>query len=223
MCTSYHMAFTEQLVAEYWKDVSRLPMTARFAEQGTPVRFSGDVFPKSVVPALCMNRKGEQTAFPMRWGFQIPGMSLVVNARTETAAEKPLFRESWRFHRCVLPASWYYEWEHYLGENGKMKTGQKYFIRPEKDAALYLCGLYRMEENLPVFTVLTREPTPELEAIHDRMPLMLPGGLVKDWISPDSDPRDLVERAVTDVIAEPWEGGRGLTGDGRTDLEGGAL
>ena len=122
MCTSYHMAFPEQLIARLQEDLSRLPVTARFAEQGTPVRLSGDVFPKSVVPALCVNRRGVQMSFPMRWGFQIPGMSLVVNARSETAAQKPLFRESWRFHRCALPASWYYDWEHFRTENGKTKT-----------------------------------------------------------------------------------------------------
>ena len=223
MCTSYHMAFPEQLIAEYWENVSRLPMTERFAERGTPVRFSGDIFPKAVVPAICANRRGERTAFPMRWGFQIPGMSLVVNARTETAAEKPLFRESWRFHRCVLPASWYYEWEHYPDRNGKRKTGQKYYIRSGQEPVLYLCGLYRMEENLPVFAVLTREPTAELEAIHDRMPLILPPGLIGDWISPDSDPRDLVDRAMTDLTAEPWEDRQSMPGEDLAPDEGGAL
>ncbi|MFR7618630.1 MAG: SOS response-associated peptidase family protein [Subdoligranulum sp.] len=46
----------------------------------------------------------------MKWGFQIRGRSLIVNARTETAAEKPTFREAWEKRRCIIPASWYFEW-----------------------------------------------------------------------------------------------------------------
>ena len=59
-----------------------------------------------------------------------------------------------------------------------------------------------MEEGLPVFTVLTREPTEELRKIHDRMPVMLPREAVPDWIRPDADPNKLLRLAMTDVMIE---------------------
>ena len=137
----------------------------------------------------------------MRWGYQIPGRSLLVNARVETAAEKPSFRESWQIHRCIIPASWYYEWEHLIGNSGQKKTGDKFMIQPIGYTMTYLAGLYRMEEGLPVFTVLTREPSEELKQIHDRMPLIFPGDLVKEWIDPKIRPESLLPYALTEMAA----------------------
>ena len=54
----------------------------------------------------------------------------------------------------------------------------------------------------PVFAVLTRTPTDDLREIHDRMPLILPENAIDDWISPDSEPNKVVEKAVTDVVIE---------------------
>ena len=141
-------------------------------------------------------------AFPRRWGFQIPGGSLVVNARSETAASKPTFRDAWRSHRCIVPASWYFEWEHTKTPAGKTKTGDKYAIQPRNEQMTWLCGLYRMEDGFPVFTVLTREPTQYLRQIHDRMPLILPKNMIQEWIRPDNKPEELLEYAVTDLVAE---------------------
>ena len=74
------------------------------------------------------------------------------NARAETAAEKPTFREAWAKHRCAIPASWYFEWEH----DEKKRAGQKYALKPEGEDLIWLAGLYRMEGELPVFVILTR-------------------------------------------------------------------
>ena len=87
--------------------------------------------------------------------FQIPGRSLLVNARVETAAEKPTFKEAWEKHRCIVPASWYYEWEHLTGNSGQKKVGDKYMIQPRGSSMTWLAGLYRIEDGLPVFAVLT--------------------------------------------------------------------
>jgi putative SOS response-associated peptidase YedK len=66
----------------------------------------------------------------------------------------------------------------------------------------WLCGLYRIEDTFPVFTVLTREPSEELSRIHDRMPLIMPKERIDEWISPDSKPEDLLSYALTDMIME---------------------
>ncbi len=54
----------------------------------------------------------------------------------------------------------------------------------------------------PVFAVLTKAPTDELKEIHDRMPLILPECAIDEWISPDSEPNKVVDKAVTDVVVE---------------------
>ena len=143
----------------------------------------------------------------MKWGFQIPGRSLIVNARTESAAQKPTFKESWARHRCIIPASWYFEWEHLTGANGKKKTGDKYMIQPAGSSITWLAGLYRIEEGFPVFAVLTREPTEDLRRIHDRMPLIMPRDLIDEWINPEAEAEELVKFAIMDVVAERVEYG----------------
>nr|WP_081668406.1 SOS response-associated peptidase family protein [Butyrivibrio sp. MC2013] len=58
----------------------------------------------------------------------------------------------------------------------------------------------------PVFVVLTKEPTAELSKIHDRMPLMLPKERIDAWISPESNPDEIVPFALSDMIIEKAEG-----------------
>ena len=66
----------------------------------------------------------------------------------------------------------------------------------------WLCGLYRIEDGLPVFVILTREPGEEIRFIHDRMPLIMPGEFVDEWIRPDAKPERLVDEALTDMVFE---------------------
>ena len=89
-----------------------------------------------------------------------------------------------------------------IGNNGKTKTGDKYAIQPQGSSMTWLCGLYRFENDMPFFVILTREPGEQIRFIHDRMPLILPEQLVNAWIDPDADPEKLVKEAMTDMIAE---------------------
>ena len=184
----------------------RTGLAHKFLVAGSGVTTSGEVRPTNVVPVIAPNKDGKRTVFPMRWGFRIPGRSLVVNARTETAAVRPTFRESWKQHRCVIPASWYFEWEHLDAPGGKTKTGDKFAIQPRGQSVTWLCGLYRMEDGFPAFTVLTREPSDDVRRIHDRMPLILPEEMTDAWISPDNKPEDIIRYAVTDLVMERVSG-----------------
>ena len=134
----------------------------------------------------------------MKWGFSIPktggGSRLLINARTETAAQKATFREAWTAHRCIVPASWYFEWEH---DDAGKATKSKYAIQPQGQSLTWLCGLYRLEEGLPAFVILTREPAEDIRFIHDRMPLMLPREQVDAWISPREKPESILPFAQT--------------------------
>ncbi len=203
MCTRYfiepNIEEIQEIIAEIEK---RNRLAHEFIKSGNAIVTSGEIRPTNVVPVIAPNRAGRQSAYPMKWGFQIPGKSLLVNARVETAATKPTFKESWEKHRCVIPASWYYEWEHLTSSTGQKKTGDKYMIQPRGSRMTWFCGLYRMEHGLPAFTVLTREPAEELKKIHDRMPLIIPEKMIGAWIDPNTKPEDVLQYALTDVYME---------------------
>lgn len=79
-------------------------------------------------------------------------------------------------------------------------------IQPKGPAVTWLAGLYRIEDisgiQIPVFTVLTREPSEEIRFIHDRMPVILPGDDIEKWINPDSKPDEIIKNAMTDIVFE---------------------
>jgi len=81
-------------------------------------------------------------------------------------------------------------------------VSHKYMIQPKGSKMTWLCGLYRIEEGLPVFVILTREPGEEIRFIHDRMPLILSGKLVNEWIRPDVKPEELLPEALTEMVFE---------------------
>ena len=201
MCCRFYMESSPEL-RPFVEAANRSPLLFRRLEKtAKPMKTEGEIRPADLVPVLATSRAGKPAVFPMLWGFQ-GKQSLLINARAETAAEKPTFRESWQSHRCAVPASWYYEWEHYLRPNGKKETGEKYLIQPKGDSHTWLCGLYRFEEGFPHFVILTRPPAEEIGFIHDRMPLMLREKDIEEWISPDAKPDEIAYRAITDLHYE---------------------
>ena len=199
MCCRYWAEESPELRA-FVEEMNRSPLVDKW-HKTRGIKTSGEIRPTDVVPVIAPDRHGRRAVFPMKWGFT--GKSLLVNARSETAAVKPAFREAWAKHRCIVPASWYFEWEHITGNDGKKRTGDRYMIQPKGSTMTWLCGLYRIEEGLPVFVILTREPGEEIRFIHDRMPLILPEECIDEWIRPDAKPEELLSRALTDMVFEP--------------------
>ena len=140
------------------------------------VKTEGEIFPGDGVPTLCLSRAGNVRPFAMAWGYGMPNGRRLINARSETAAEKPMFRDSMRVRRCLLPMTAYFEWEH----RGRERI--KYRIAPEASGRYYLAGLYRFEGNHPECTVLTAEAAPEIAFIHNRMPVILPEEKRDSWL-----------------------------------------
>ncbi len=202
MCTRFYVEPDNDETRGIIEEALKSGLARKFVRSGSAVLVSGEVRPSDVVPVVAPDRTGKRSAFPMRWGFRISERQLIINARTETAGEKPTFKESWERRRCVIPASWYYEWEHLAEKNGQKKTGAKYMFQPRGSSVTWLCGLYRIEDGFPVFAVLTRQAPEEFSGIHDRMPLILPEDLIGEWIRPDADPRDLIRYALTDMVTE---------------------
>ena len=201
MCCRY-WADESPEIREIVEEMNKSPLVEKW-HKTTGITTYGEIRPTNVVPVIASNRSGEKSVFPMKWGYT--GRTLLMNARTETAPEKATFRDAWASHRCIVPASWYFEWEHILGNDGKKRTGDKYLIQPKGSSMTWLCGLYRIEDGLPVFVILTREPGEEIRFIHDRMPLIMPGDCVDEWIRPDAKPEELVDAALTEMVYEKVE------------------
>ena len=128
MCTRFYVEPDTEEIRDVIAEAQKSLLADKFIRAGNAILTSGEIRPTNVVSVIATDRRGKRASFPMKWGFQIPGRSLIVNARTETAAQKPTFKEAWERHRCIIPASWYYEWEHFVGNTGQKITGDKYMI-----------------------------------------------------------------------------------------------
>ncbi|SHH91488.1 Putative SOS response-associated peptidase YedK [Sporobacter termitidis DSM 10068] len=143
---------------------------------------SGDICPTDIVPIVT-----KDGPVLMRWGFSgYDGKGQVINARLETAAEKPMFRKSYAQCRCLVPAGHYFEWR----KDGTKK--QKYAIGT--GTPMYMAGLYRSEpgDPLPHFVILTRSAAPGIAFIHDRMPVIVPESLRNRWLASPIGARELL-------------------------------
>ena len=189
MCTRFYIDNSMAELKEIFELARKSAVADRFLKRyAKPVKTDGEIRPTDVCPVIAPDSRGNRAVFPMKWGFTLPNSKQpLVNARVETAATKPSFSESWSRRRCVIPASYYYEWKHYKTIDGRDKTGAKYLIQPKGASITWLCGLYRIENDIPVFTVLTREPSGEVSQIHDRMPLILPESVIDEWITPSNE------------------------------------
>jgi putative SOS response-associated peptidase YedK len=144
------------------------------------------------------------TARTMRWGL-IPfwakdakvGFS-TFNARIETAASKPMFREAWKRRRCLVPASGYYEWQRQ--KDGKTK--QPVLIRDSASPILMFAGLWERwnspEGPVESCTIVTRDAEGPEAVLHDRRPVMLPPELLSDWIRGSTDEAAGIAMAAPD-------------------------
>ena len=207
MCTRFYAALSPEL-RPYIETARKMNIAEQMMRNlAKSTTMTGEIRPTDMAAVIAPNKQGIRSVFPMLWGFTEKGINRpLVNCRIETAKVKPMWSDSWKHHRCVIPASYYFEGGHYTAENGKTKTGNKYAIQPCGSDVTYLAGLYRIEElndfKYPVFTVLTRAPTNELRQIHDRMPLILPYSAIDEWISPNGKPNKVVENALTELVTE---------------------
>ena len=117
----------------------------------------------------------------------------MINARSETLAEKPSFRVAFRRRRCLILADGFYEWKEEPGS----KTKTPYYIRLKSGKAFAFAGLWENWHSpdgsqILSCTIITTQPNELLADIHNRMPVILPPGAYKQWLTPgESDTRDL--------------------------------
>lgn len=134
--------------------------------------------------AVVTSEAGQRRYRPMRWGFvpvwykAVNDGPLIINARSETVAEKPAFRKAVRETRCLVPVSGFYEWRREGGEKIP-----HYFHRAD-GAPLVLAGVWRDwgEDGLSSFAVLTTGANALMAPIHDRIPVVIEEAQWGKWL-----------------------------------------
>ena len=150
-----------------------------------------NIAPSSSILTIRTNEEG-LTGSLMRWGFipawaKDPGaMPMLNNARGETVAEKPMFRQAFRRRRCLIPASGFYEWKAVPGQKSK----QPFYISLKDGNPMSFAGLWensRAEDGSRVdtCTIITTEANDVLQPIHHRMPVVLERKDWDTWLSPE--------------------------------------
>ncbi|AUR08098.1 hypothetical protein PhaeoP59_01927 [Phaeobacter inhibens] len=118
------------------------------------------------------------------------------NAKIETAANLPSFRNAWKSQRCIIPAAGYYEW------TGPKGNKQPWWITTDSNApALFFAGLYsRLSDDLHTCTILTRSALPQISEIHARSPVILADDQIISWLSGD------LESSEEQDLGTSWNG-----------------
>jgi putative SOS response-associated peptidase YedK len=114
------------------------------------------------------------------WSKELPRSTPVINARTESLEEKPMFRQPFRKRRCLVPADGFYEWAH----AGKK---QPYRFVMDDESPFAMAGLWDEWGNAPgksimSFAIITTSPNKLMEPIHNRMPAILTKENYNDWL-----------------------------------------
>ncbi len=195
MCGRYTITSPAQVIAE----VLGVP------DPGIELAPRYNVCPGEDVPVVRLDREGERRLDLVRWGLvpwfvPEPGPAArMINARAETAATSPAFREALRRRRCLVPADGFYEWQA-VGRGPK----QPYYVRRADGGPIVFAGLWERwrgkdGRRLDSCTILTTAPNELLAPIHDRMPVLLDRSAWATWL--DRDVGD-VER-LRELLATP--------------------
>ncbi len=133
----------------------------------------GEIFPSEKVPALVM-KNGNVTTELLTWGYdKFNEKGVIINARSETVTEKPMFRRDFFERRCLLPASGFYEWS---------SSKQKYLFHRSDDKPLFLGGFYKRLSDKNPCIILTKEATPPVKEFHDRIPVLVNEADIEAWL-----------------------------------------
>jgi len=176
MCGRYTLARSQQELSERFgvKQIF-LDLAPRY-----------NIAPTQKVPVI-LNISGERTIAAYQWGLipfwvkELKKTKPLINARSESLAEKPSFKNSLAKRRCLVPADGFYEWK----QNGTQKTPM--FIQLKDTPLFAFAGIWDEwkdpdGEPLRTFSIITTEANEAMAAVHDRMPVILPPGAEEKWL-----------------------------------------
>jgi putative SOS response-associated peptidase YedK len=213
--------FTQKYTWSELVDLYRLTQTPRNLEPRYNIAPTTDI-------DVLRNHNGGREIVSMRWGL-VPGwwkkslkeVPATFNARSETVAEKPMFRSAFKRSRCIIPASGYYEWH---AENGGK---QPYYFSAANGGVLSIAGLWDewRQGNSPLrhlsCTMIVTAANKFAGRIHDRMPVFLDQDNFSSWLDGTAGVELL--RPAPDNILEVWSVSkrvnRPVSGDDPTLIE----
>lgn len=138
---------------------------------------AGDVCP-SQEAAVIREGADELCTEQMRWGFpRFDGKGLLINARAESALDKPSFKDSILHRRCVVPAKGFYEWN---------RVKEKFCYERADAPVLFMAGCFKEFQGQARFVILTTEANPSVLPVHSRMPLILEEKELEAWLLDDT-------------------------------------
>jgi len=185
MCGRFSLFSTGELIADQFGVVVDHDLEPRY-----------NIAPTQPVAAVRLTADGSTREFTyLTWGL-IPSWakdpkigSRMINARSETVAEKPSFRAAFKRRRCLIPATGFYEWQ-------KIGSGkQPMFIHATDGNPFGLAGLWEIWQSadgsvVHSCTILTTEPNELMASIHNRMPVIIEPEDYSMWLDPGPDPQD---------------------------------
>ncbi|MEO8084582.1 MAG: SOS response-associated peptidase [Ardenticatenales bacterium] len=187
MCGRYTLSVPAETLAQHFGLETVPDVAPRF-----------NIAPTQAAPVVRLSVEREAPVLDfLRWGL-VPSWAKdasaagrLINARSETAAEKPSFRSAMRHRRCLVPADGFYEWR---AEGG---AKQPYRIARPDGAPIAFAGLWERwgkgDEPLETFTILTTAANATLAPLHDRMPVILDPADYALWLDPTASDVALVE------------------------------
>ena len=175
------------MCSRYGIDEKVLPyLNARYGSKLEARLQAGDIHPGDTAPVLIAGNE-RPCIMPMTWGMRRRNIGqLVINARKETLWEKPMFRQSIKYRRCLLPATRFYEWD--ADKHKVTFHGQASFI-------LFFAGIYRDDGNGSHFAVITTPANDVMRPVHDRMPVIVPENFIMDWLRHEDRAKAILDAA----------------------------
>ena len=145
-----------------------------------------NICPSENISVLVSN-SGKRKLGQMRWGFvphwckSVADGPLLFNARAETLAEKPAFRDACRKRRCLIPADGFYEWEKKVGSKSK-----PFYVRRSDRQQMIFAGIWQFsgdsEHRIPTCAIITVPASKQISGIHNRMPLIIDPSDWAGWL-----------------------------------------
>ena len=178
--------------------------------EAVEVRTRYNVAPGDDVLAVTTDREGQPRGETLRWGLvpswaKSPDTGLkMINARLETATEKPAFRRAFERFRCLIPADGFYEWRR--GPSPTAGPKQPFRITRTDGQVFAFAGLWSIwhaddETTLRTCTILTTAANSAIASLHDRMPVILEPGAESSWLDL-STPRSELREILNGLSAE---------------------
>lgn len=210
MCGRFALAITGEAIAA---SMGAAPLLPAFVEALAAWRGRFNIAPTAQVPVVTAKAEGPREISFMRWGLvpfwaKDPGIGAALNnARSDSLAQKPAFRDGWKKRRCLIPASAFYEW-HVPVEGPK----QPYAVASAHGEVLALAGVWERWRDpnagadaaeLLSFAVITTDANELMRPIHHRMPVIVSPANYDEWLRSAAPPAALL-RSCDDGVLRAW-------------------